>query len=321
MEEGIEARVKAPVRFPSEPWAILEHDTLAKYDFFDGYRQRVSQEPEKRLMLAVLEDAVATYQKKVLARGSKGKGLFREARDWILEEDSNWLFSFENICDILGFNPNYIRQGLIRWKERQIQNKEADTANLGDLVSPERTQEGEGTLRSQDIEVLKAAANLSGYQNPPESRGVYSYISKVVEKPVHIVSNYLAGINKELGTHNLFSAEYVSLNKGILDPNELANGKLEDFIKKIETLSPDEKEVLTAYGTVALQKKKAIKTYVREVLKISGGELESLEKGIYSKLGTCNPAQLAVASYVLVKYVATDKQSSRLPDASSVLQA
>lgn len=122
MEEGIETLVSTPVRFPSEPWAILQEDTSILYDYIEVYRQRVSQEPEKRLMLAVLEDAVACFQKYIFARDSKGKALFREAEEYILEQYSNWVFSFENICEELGMQPGYVRQGLVRWKEQRLAN-------------------------------------------------------------------------------------------------------------------------------------------------------------------------------------------------------
>ena len=48
-------------------------------------------EPEKKLMLAILEDAVACFQKYVFARDGKGKALFRETEDWVLEQQGDWL--------------------------------------------------------------------------------------------------------------------------------------------------------------------------------------------------------------------------------------
>jgi hypothetical protein len=75
------------------------------------------QEREEGLMLAVLADAVEYFQKYVLAEDEKGKKLFQEEEEWILEKNSDWLFSFENICEALRLDPNYIRQGLLSWKE------------------------------------------------------------------------------------------------------------------------------------------------------------------------------------------------------------
>jgi hypothetical protein len=38
------------------------------------------------------------------------------------EDNQEWPFSFINICDACGFDPQYFRGGLLRWKERAIVN-------------------------------------------------------------------------------------------------------------------------------------------------------------------------------------------------------
>jgi hypothetical protein len=78
------------------------------------------REREERLMLAVLESAVEDFQKYVLARNPRGKQLFQEAEEWLLEKDSDELLSFENICETLQLHPDYIRQGLMGWKEAKL---------------------------------------------------------------------------------------------------------------------------------------------------------------------------------------------------------
>jgi hypothetical protein len=45
------------------------------------------------------------------------KRLFQEVEDWILKKNSEWLYSFENICETLQLNADYIRKGLRVWKE------------------------------------------------------------------------------------------------------------------------------------------------------------------------------------------------------------
>ena len=74
------------------------------------------REGEKRLMLALLENAIEDFQKYVRATDQKGKELFQEAEEWILAADHDSFFSFENICEFLQINPGYLRQGLMRWK-------------------------------------------------------------------------------------------------------------------------------------------------------------------------------------------------------------
>jgi hypothetical protein len=78
------------------------------------------REREERLMMAVLENAVEYFQKYVLARKPSGKMRFQEAEVWFLEKDSDELFSFENICETLHLHPDYIRQGLMGWKEAKL---------------------------------------------------------------------------------------------------------------------------------------------------------------------------------------------------------
>jgi hypothetical protein len=96
--------------------SLFQPDTLLPAEYLETFRRKAHLEPERRLMLAVLEDAVACFQKYVLADNGKGKAIFREAEEWFREENSEWLFSFENICEVSGIDPQYLRHGLIRWK-------------------------------------------------------------------------------------------------------------------------------------------------------------------------------------------------------------
>ena len=101
----------------SDGWISLDP---ADIGLIESVYKKTLREGEERLMLGVLESAVEDFQKYVLARKPRGKKLFQEAEEWFLETDSDELFSFENICDTLQFHPDYIRQGLLRWKEAKI---------------------------------------------------------------------------------------------------------------------------------------------------------------------------------------------------------
>jgi len=80
------------------------------------------REGEEGLMLAVLDNAIEYFQKYALAQSEREKRLFKEAEEWILEKNSDWFFSFENICETLELYPDYIRQGLLRWKEAKCRS-------------------------------------------------------------------------------------------------------------------------------------------------------------------------------------------------------
>ena len=84
---------------------------------FSGIFEKKLLDPEQALMLAVLKSAVDNFQEYIVAQSVRDKKLFEEAEGWILEKDNGWFFSFENICEGLDLASDYIRQGLLCWKE------------------------------------------------------------------------------------------------------------------------------------------------------------------------------------------------------------
>ncbi len=79
--------------------------------------KEIIRDGEKRLMLAVLESATEDFQKYVRANDKRRKELFDEAEAWILNTDDPSFFSFDNICEHLNLDPDYMRQGFMRWKD------------------------------------------------------------------------------------------------------------------------------------------------------------------------------------------------------------
>ena len=100
--------------------SLFQPDTLLPTQYLETFRRKAHLEPEKRLMLAVLEDAIACFQKYLFARDGRGRTLFREAEEWVVEEGSDWLFSFDNLCEVLSLDPQYVRQGLLRWQQKRM---------------------------------------------------------------------------------------------------------------------------------------------------------------------------------------------------------
>jgi hypothetical protein len=92
----------------------------ADMDFIEAVYKKNIREGEERLMLAVLESAVEDFQKYVLARHARGKKLFQEAEEWLLDKDSEEVFSFQGICETLRLHPEPIRKGLMIWKEARL---------------------------------------------------------------------------------------------------------------------------------------------------------------------------------------------------------
>jgi hypothetical protein len=100
--------------------SLFQPDTLLPDQYLDTFRRKLHLEPEKKLMLAILEDAVACFQKYLLARDSKGKTQFRDTEDWVFHGSDLGVFSFDIVCETLGLEPNYVRRGLAHWKNQRI---------------------------------------------------------------------------------------------------------------------------------------------------------------------------------------------------------
>lgn len=72
-------------------------------------------QPEKRLLLAVLEGAVTDFQKYATASSGRGKRLFADADAWFASAAADQPCTFESICQALALDPSFIRAGLRRW--------------------------------------------------------------------------------------------------------------------------------------------------------------------------------------------------------------
>ncbi len=100
--------------------SLLGSDVAIQEHYFDTLRRSESLEPEKALLLAVLQDAVMSYQKHFSARDRVRKDRFHEAEQWIMHQGNDWIFSFNNICELLGLDPQYVRQGIQDWRVKAI---------------------------------------------------------------------------------------------------------------------------------------------------------------------------------------------------------
>ena len=101
---------------------VYSQPSLFKPD--TGFDPQCRKTPEQQLMLAVLKDAVSCFQNYFDARDKIGTSLFREAEEWILlQGKSNWLFSFDNICEALDLDSGYIREGLLHWRDHRLRER------------------------------------------------------------------------------------------------------------------------------------------------------------------------------------------------------
>ena len=67
--------------------SLFQSDSLLVAQYFETLRRKTLFEPEKRLMLAILEDAINCFQDNLLAQDVRNSRLFHEAEEWIVEAD------------------------------------------------------------------------------------------------------------------------------------------------------------------------------------------------------------------------------------------
>lgn len=97
---------------------ILEPDTCLPSQFWGNRGLSRQLEGEKRLMIAIMKDAVECLEKYRNARSSAGRELYQNALEWVEDGGTGWLFSFTNICGLLGFDPDYMREFLLKREQK-----------------------------------------------------------------------------------------------------------------------------------------------------------------------------------------------------------
>ncbi len=101
---------------PQEFGKLFAADTLVPDRYYSALRKSHHGDPERRLIAAVLEDVVACLSIDPRCATSRQRRDFRDAKLWLnAADDSEWVFSFRNICDALGIDSSYLRGGLNRW--------------------------------------------------------------------------------------------------------------------------------------------------------------------------------------------------------------
>ncbi|MCG8588305.1 MAG: hypothetical protein MJE66_03365, partial [Proteobacteria bacterium] len=105
---------------------FLGLDAVLPEQFFEPARPVSAPLWVQKLMYAVLEEAVRTFQRHALDQSTQvGKEAFEEARRWLFEcddEESISPFSFLRICDVLNIHADYLRRGLSRWHELALRS-------------------------------------------------------------------------------------------------------------------------------------------------------------------------------------------------------
>jgi hypothetical protein len=72
---------------------------------------------EEDLNVAVLEHAVGIFQRYAFAPDRGGRMIFADIDAWFASDDTSYGSAFVSICNALGLDVAYVRQGLRQWRE------------------------------------------------------------------------------------------------------------------------------------------------------------------------------------------------------------
>jgi hypothetical protein len=96
---------------------LLGNEIILPAQFWSRPVQDLRTEPERRLMLAVLENAVLTLHRCALKPSAQGRRIATEVRTWIASNSRRHPFAFAAICDVLGIDMDYLRGMIARWTD------------------------------------------------------------------------------------------------------------------------------------------------------------------------------------------------------------
>ena len=99
------------------PPAPFDTEIILPNQFWAGPSDTRS-DPEKRLMGAILEEAIATVLNPTLTVSGRYRELLQETDRWIDSDERLGLFTFASICDVLGLEAGQVRHVIVRLRQR-----------------------------------------------------------------------------------------------------------------------------------------------------------------------------------------------------------
>jgi hypothetical protein len=156
---------------------IFIPDILTPGQYYDGVRADSGcARPIRRLMLAVLADAIRCYQTYANPRNRAQRRLFVEAEAWLMDSKADGPFAFETVCETLDMDPSCLREGLRRWRLQELDGtntrrltRRSPVTGVGRIGAPrkrcQRKLPKEADRHEADLvadDILAVAINSSG---------------------------------------------------------------------------------------------------------------------------------------------------------------
>jgi hypothetical protein len=75
--------------------------------------------PELQLVAAILEDAIHCVARYAHTRDRRRAREYRDAREWLLDDRRDWMFSFHNVCELLSLEARAVRVWVLNLLDQQ----------------------------------------------------------------------------------------------------------------------------------------------------------------------------------------------------------
>lgn len=69
--------------------------------------------PERALLSALLFDGIQSFMNYACAESKEVRNRYLEAYNWVARRGTEYVFSFDSVCEALGVNAEYFRLGLL----------------------------------------------------------------------------------------------------------------------------------------------------------------------------------------------------------------
>lgn len=110
---GLTTLLQTEVILPAQFWTIVALDS-----------------PERRLLLAILEDALITLLQHRRRANLESRRLVVETEKWIASKRRSSAFDFVGLCDVLGLDPAYLR-ALVRRPAQRVRLTQRRRSHAG----------------------------------------------------------------------------------------------------------------------------------------------------------------------------------------------
>ena len=146
---------------------VLTPDAILPSQFYGSRRGSAENEPLRRLMFAVLEDAVRTFMRNFGSRSGQKRLEFVEADHWLFKNKDDGPFSLDSVCHVVGISPGDLRRRLLLWRSQKIAQSRSAAGNTAS--SPSFSTAQRGTASSAPSPAQRP--NASPAPSPAQSRG------------------------------------------------------------------------------------------------------------------------------------------------------